>query len=1007
MIGQTISHYRILEKIGEGGMGAVYLAEDTHLGRRVAIKFPSAARDEHHSRARFLREARAVSELSHPFIATLYDYGETADGQPFIVMELVKGETLSDLLAGSQLTLERALQIIEAVAEALNEAHARNIIHRDIKPSNIVINERGQVKVLDFGLAKQLNEPHVQSADPNARTMLATRTQSGTVVGTPLYLSPEQARGAPVDARSDIFALGAVLYECITGKPAFSGAGTGVLEIAANVIHLNPPPPSALNPHVPPELDKVTLKALAKKPEDRYQSAGELSADLAAVRRALEETGGAGHPRTQRIRTVPTAEHPSALATLSDIFRRPRLSLGVVIAALLAVGLVGWIVARSLRAKPHQPSAEAARWYETGTNALRDGAYYQASKALEQAISIDDDFALAHARYAEASMELDYVDRAKDELLRVGQLAPDRSVLQPIDALYLDAITATVRRDFAVAVEAYREIARLNPERAHVYVDLGRAYENRDEIKKAIESYLEATRRDQQYATAYLRVGILYGRQQELASAKAAFDKAEEIYQATGSVEGRAEVIFQRGFLLRNTGRFSEARPQLLQALELARAINNESQQIKILLQLSNVAFSEGDSNQAQQYAREAVDLAQTKGMENLVTRGLVDLGNVYYSRGDYGKAEQYFQQALELAERNKGRRNAARALLSLGSLRQAQGKADEALQYVEQALPFYEQGGYRKEVSQALLLIGRAQRLKGDYEASLKAHQQQLQVAQQIGDMSQVALSLEGIAIVFTVQERLPEALDLYQQRYSTSQSIGDQRGMAYGLASRGEVLGQLGRYEEARALLQQASALANQEKSGMKALSAQLHLAEAGLLLSERRFPAAKAQAEEALALGGAQYPDVAFGAKRVLGLAQVASGATREGRRLIEEAAETATRAGDPQQVAALLLALAQALLEDGDAQGALTTALRAQESFARFGQQASEWRAWALAARASRRTGDEAKAREYAARARETLSRLQQKWGDENYHSYLNRPDVQHARRQLSDEFGLEK
>src|SRR5215213_4006931 len=160
MIGQTISHYRILETLGEGGMGVVYVAEDTLLGRRVAIKFLSdtSNTNNHHFRARFLREARAISSLSHSHIAAIYDYGETEDEHPFIVMELVEGQTLSDLLYESGLTLVRALEIIEQVAEALSEAHRHGIVHRDVKPSNVLINTRGQAKVLDFGLAKQINE---------------------------------------------------------------------------------------------------------------------------------------------------------------------------------------------------------------------------------------------------------------------------------------------------------------------------------------------------------------------------------------------------------------------------------------------------------------------------------------------------------------------------------------------------------------------------------------------------------------------------------------------------------------------------------------------------------------------------------------------------------------------------------------------------------------------------------------------------------------------------------
>src|SRR4051812_7146137 len=285
MIGQTVSHYRILGKLGEGGMGVVYLAEDTHLGRQVAIKFLGASTsDAHHFKARFLREARAASRLSHPHIATVYDYGETDEGFPFIIMELIKGKPLSDLLHEDELTLSRALEIIEDVADALGEAHRHGIVHRDIKPSNVFITERGTVKVLDFGLAKQLHEDHSQ-ADPDARTLLATHTRSDIVVGTPLYLSPEQATSAPVDGRSDLFALGALLYECIAGRPAFSGAS--VIEIGAQVIHVDPPAPSTINEQVPLELDRITMKALAKKPGERYQTAQEMIEDLRGMSMAV------------------------------------------------------------------------------------------------------------------------------------------------------------------------------------------------------------------------------------------------------------------------------------------------------------------------------------------------------------------------------------------------------------------------------------------------------------------------------------------------------------------------------------------------------------------------------------------------------------------------------------------------------------------------------------------------------------------------------------------------
>ncbi|MFN2491323.1 MAG: protein kinase [Pyrinomonadaceae bacterium] len=336
MIGQTVSHYRILEKLGQGAMGVVYLAEDTHLGRRVAIKFLSESHD-HHYRARFLREARAVSTLSHPHIAVVHDYGETPEGRPFIVMEYIKGETLSELLMGSALTISQAVQIIQDVAEALGSAHARGIIHRDIKPSNVLVDEDGQVKVLDFGLVKHLPEEPQGASDPEANTLLATRTSSNVIVGTPLYLSPEQAMGADVDARSDLFAIGALLYECLAGRPAFSGGS--VLEIGAQIIHFNPTPPSSINKRVPPELDRITLKALAKKREARYQSAGEMVSDLRSAQMVLDTEDG---HRTQRL--VPAREsQSSAFKSISDSLRRPRLSISFFLLALVALA-IAWSI---------------------------------------------------------------------------------------------------------------------------------------------------------------------------------------------------------------------------------------------------------------------------------------------------------------------------------------------------------------------------------------------------------------------------------------------------------------------------------------------------------------------------------------------------------------------------------------------------------------------------------------------------------------------------------------
>lgn len=976
-------------------MGTVYLAEDTHLGRRVAIKFPSVSSDSHDYRARFLREARAVSELNHPGIATLFDYGETDEGRPFLVMELARGRPLTELMQKGELNLPRAVAIVIDVANALVEAHARGVVHRDIKPSNIMIDDRGKVKVLDFGLAKQLTKDHGLSSEPEAQTLLSTETRSGVVLGTPAYLSPEQAVGGAVDGRSDLFALGTLLYEAITGRSPF--AGNSFIEIAANVLHVEPPPPSKVNPIVPRELDFIAQKALAKKPAKRYQSAKEMIADLNAVQEKLEEDSG----QTLIKRTSPSVltGHSRTLNNLSQILQRPRIPISYILIGVVVLIAGGGLALRLARPSPHTPPADAQRWYDIGTTALRDGAYYQASQALQRAIAADDAFMLAHARLAEALVELDYVDRAKDELLRVS--AADRGRLSKLDTLYLDAITATARGDFPKSIELYNQIAKQtsDPNKAYVLVDLGRAYENSNDAKGAIQSYTDATQRNPEYATAYLHLGIVSGRQGDMATALPSFEKAESIFQALGNLEGRAEVIFQRGALFNKRNKLSEARAQLEQALALAKANDNTSQTIKTLLQLCSVAFDAGETTRSTEYAQQAVDLAQKNGMENLSAQALVDLGNSFLVRGEPALAEKYLAQALESAQRAKARRNEARARVSLGSLRQQQNNPDEAVRYLEPALAFYQQGGYRSEAFSCLVLLARANLQKGDYAAALKGHEQLLQLAQESNDQSQVALAHAERGSALAREEKFTEALDHFDQAYAIYSSQGVQRSVGYNLMGRSYALWHLGRYDEALGLLNQASAIADKPGAVLKRLSVDIQLIASEIALSQGHFSDAKAKAEKVLEAAGTEFKNAEMGAKMVIGSAQSYSGATAAGKQTATEVFEMAKQNNDPSLLATAQLVLAEVMLLSGDSRAALNNALQAQQVFARLGQPESEWRTLLIASAAGQKLGDKTAAREYAMRARDSLSKLEQRWGSENYKSYLNRPDIQRYRKQL--------
>jgi serine/threonine-protein kinase len=997
MIGQTVSHYRIISQLGEGGMGVVYVAEDTLLGRRVAIKIPMHAPQASNYHARFLREARSVSALSHPHIATLYDYGETPDARPFIVMELVNGQDLGTLMRAGTLTLTRAVEIIEDVAAALGEAHRLGIIHRDVKPSNIMLNERGEVKVLDFGLAKLVeDDPDLVAFNPDAQTLAGMKTHSGVIIGTPLYLSPEQATGTPVDARSDLFALGALLYECVAGRPAFNGAN--LIEIAAQVLHVEPPPPSKFNARVPPELDRITLKALAKRPEDRYQQAEDFIRDLSAFRNAYALSDSAS---SERIARHADTHQRSALVTITEGLRRPRLSIAAVVAVIAILALAVWGIVQFMRPSLVKPPPEAIRAYDRGVDFLRENAYYQASKSLEHAIEIEDRFALAHARLAEALTELDDTDHAKDEMLKVSTLVPDQSALLALDALYLDAIRTTLAGDPQRAVKDYQQIAKLQADQPQAYVDLGRAYEKTDNAQKAIESYLTATKHDANYAAAYLHLGMLYARTQQPLSANSCFDRAEELYRAAANPEGRAEVLYQRGFFLYKLGKVQDARAALEPALKLAESTGNEFQHIRALLLLSAVAHAENNGAQAQEYAQQAIELAQTNGMENLHARSLVELGNVYLSKANYTEAENYLTQGLELARRYKARYAEALALINLGSLRYQQERPDEAVSNVNQALKFFQQGSYQKEIYQGYFILARAERMKGEYASALNHFNEVLQHAEQVSDQGQLAQVHGSIGIVLTIQEHYPDALKHFDMRLALAKSLAQQPSIIYAHLDRASALWPMGRYDEARAALQAASDLLAQPDGGNKALESAVHVIDAEAALSRQHWDEARTEAGRALNLAGTQYVEITIRAKRVQGLAQTGAGATAEGLRLCQDAFDQATHAGNPALIATTGLALAEAQLAANDANSALTTALKAEENLARAGSLASDWQAWLVAARAAARTSQTDNAHDYAARASSVLANLQQAWGTETYNSYLMRPDVQSDQKQLSN------
>ena len=376
MIGSTILHYKIVEQLGAGGMGIVYRARDLKLGRAVALKFlsPEWTRDSD-AEARFEREARTASALNHPNICTIYSIDEV-DGQRFIAMELLEGESLHAAIGGRPMPLERVLSYAVQIADALDAAHSQNILHRDIKPANIFITKRGGVKVLDFGLAKLSALPAgAEAADGNptiARMMLSVR---GEALGTIGYMSPEQARADALDARTDLFSFGVVLYEMITGQQAFSGPSTAV--VFDGILNRMPPPVGLIASGVPPQIERIVNQALQKDREHRYQSAAEMRSDLEVVRHGRESgrtapvsAASIPAPAASVLRAAPeplVSQQPPAavVAQVPPAVSKSRTSLVAGVAALILVAVIAaagfrWLAQQRPQQQPREARDAAA-----------------------------------------------------------------------------------------------------------------------------------------------------------------------------------------------------------------------------------------------------------------------------------------------------------------------------------------------------------------------------------------------------------------------------------------------------------------------------------------------------------------------------------------------------------------------------------------------------------------------------------------------------------------------
>jgi tetratricopeptide (TPR) repeat protein len=956
-----LERFRIVRPIGRGGMGEVFEAEDLQLGL-VALKTigPGIATSSQ-SFARFRQEVQLARKVSGPEVCRIHELyllpaAEGHAATAFLTMEYLDGVTLSERLKkGGPLPLKDALRIALDICEGLRLVHAQGIIHRDLKSSNIMLCGEGtslRAVLMDFGLARDFSADHDSARKPGDKGNYA-ETIPGAILGTPAYMAPEQFEAKPVSPATDIYALGIVLYELVTGMRPYAPT-----PVAAAIRRAQrPAPPSTLDRSVPRKWDRVIQRCLQYEPASRFQSGEE-------VARALQ-TG------------------PANLGNLR--YDRPwlfRLAVTVLVVAV-AWGCFRWWQYMQY----YRPGAAALAHYDSGLSLIRQGNYAEATRVLQKALSEDGRYVMAHARLAEAWYDLDFLGSAQKELLIA---LPGRGSLPSLDQQYLDAIHATVTGDAAMAVEDYRRILDDLPStgKSSGYVDLGMAYERAGDIAHALDSYAQAAAADKGNPAAYMHTGILESRLRQLKAGEDAFTQAQKIFAnevdsfgRVGNPEGLAEVNYERGYTANAFGDTQRAEQLLAAALKGAVDISSVQLQIRVLTQLASADSRAGQNAQVVEHAQKAIDLATENELESWAAIGHVRLANNLMVQGQGAKAEEELNKAMNILRQSPQPRVQALADSTLASLMNQENHPDKVAEPAQAALDYYRKNGFSEGATMAGVLLIRAKRDQGLYKEALDDGNALLALVAQSGLAGSKALAEETVGGVYMAMERYPEALAHFQSARVLAPSDLLRSYQEYHC---GETLRRLGNYAESEAMLELSRSntlpphIADVDESDIESLLSQQQYASA-LKLAQKKNAEATDEARKRYLLEDIAVAESHLGMKKPAldSLAAVAS---------LEDAKSTPEEAARDKMAAAEVYLWLQMNSQAHDA------AADAEAFFASTGQLDSELRSAYLAAAASRLLKKQGSYDTFTKKAIDIGDELRQNWGPETFLKYISRPDM---------------